>query len=221
MGKSINLLIDGNKVIAREGTTILEAAKEAGITIPTLCYNKELIPTGVCRICSVEIERNGVSRVIVSCGYPVEDGLEVKTRSPKIEKIRRTLIEILAPRVAIEGTVSGRIRKLAEEYGANLSRFISKSIAQPTRCVLCGLCVRYCSEVVGVNAIGVVGRGKDRQVVVFPEVSKNCLSCKRCFHVCPTGKIASEADENIFPGSSISDYLSSHGVKIHDLSSIP
>jgi len=72
-----------------------------------------------------------------------------------------------------------------------------------------------------VNAIGVVGRGIDRQVVVFPEIGKECLSCKRCFHVCPTGKIATEAKENIFPGSSVYDYLFSHGVKVHSISSIP
>jgi len=87
MGNSINLVIDGKEVTVREEMTILEAAKEIGIKVPTLCHNKELIPMGVCRICSVEIEKGGMSRVVVSCGYPVEDGLKVKTRSHKIDKI--------------------------------------------------------------------------------------------------------------------------------------
>lgn len=95
----------------------------------------------------------------------------------------------------------GKIRRLAEEYGGNVNRFVSKSVAEARKCILFGLCVRYCSEVVVVNmdAIGVVGRGTDRQIVAFPEISKDCLSCKKCFHVCPTGKNRGRGKGKYFP----------------------
>jgi len=223
MTNSVNLIMDGREISARQGLTILEAAQEVGIEIPTLCYHKDLNPFGACNLCSVEIQQNGSSRIVASCAYPVEPGLRVKTRSPKIDKIRRMLIEVVAPRVSQGGTLRGRLRRLADEYGANSSRFASKSTAEPLECILCGLCVRYCAEVKKMNAIGFVGRGIDRQVVLYPAKAQQCYQCKACYKVCPTGKIAVSMPKvaGDFPSEFCVDaYLSTHGTKLHKLSSL-
>jgi bidirectional [NiFe] hydrogenase diaphorase subunit len=208
MEMTITLQIDGKEIKAREGMTILEAAKEAGIDIPALCYHDKLEPYGACRICSVEVERKGRVRIVVSCGYPVEEGLVVRTRSPRIDRIRKVLIELIAPTTMVDGEVSGEIKKLAKEYGADIHRFESRFRAPPTRCILCGKCVRYCDEVAGEHAIGFLGRGIERRVAFFPERVGACLNCQSCFNLCPTGKIPSETDFVVFDGFSIDDYLS-------------
>ena len=206
---SINLEIDGQEVKAEKGITILEAAKSVGIKIPTLCYHKNLAPYGACRMCVVEIIKEGRNHIVASCGYPVEDNLKVKTRSPRIDKIRKTIIELFLPLVSDSDVeIKKTIRRLMDEYGADASRFMSKVKVTPTRCILCGQCVRYCSEVVKVNAIGFVGRGTERRVVFFPQIaSQFCSSCRRCFHICPTGKILAETDGIDFSGFSIEDYF--------------
>jgi NADH dehydrogenase/NADH:ubiquinone oxidoreductase subunit G len=207
MEMTTTLQIDGKEIKAKEGITVLEAAEEAGLEIPTLCYHEKLKPYGACRICSVEVEKKGRVRIVASCGYPVEEGLIVRTRSPRIDRIRKTLIELVAPSIMVDGDVVGRIKKLAKEYGANIHRFESRFKGKATRCILCGQCVRYCDEVVGEHAIGFVGRGIERRAVFFPEKAKACLTCQACFDLCPTGKIPSETDFVVFDGFSLDDYL--------------
>jgi len=204
---TITLQIDGKEVKATKGMTVLESAREAGIEIPTLCYHEKLEPYGVCRICSVEVEKKGKTRVVASCGFPVEQGLVVRTRSPRIDKIRKVIIELVALTTMIDGEVAGEIKKIAKEYGADIHRFESRFRAKPTRCILCGQCVRYCDEVVGEHAIGFMGRGIDRKVAFFPEKARACLTCQACFNLCPTGKIPSETDFVVFDGFSVDDYV--------------
>ena len=181
MKKIVSLEIDGKEVKVEEGKTILEAAKEAGIEIPTLCYHEGLKPYGACRICSVEIERKGRTRIVTACCYPVEEGLKVKTNSEKVKKIRRTIIEMLLP---ISPT--GPIMSLAKKYGVEKSRFSGEC----TYCILCGLCVRYCAEIKKENAITFIGRGADRKVAVVPEKADVCAMCRECYELCPSGKVA-------------------------------
>jgi bidirectional [NiFe] hydrogenase diaphorase subunit len=175
----IILDIDGKEVSAREETTILEAAQSAGIFIPTLCHHEKLNSYGACRICTVEVESRGRVSLVASCVYPVESGLIVRTRSEKIDKTRKMLLE-LAMAHAPDSEV---LRELAQEYGADKDRFEKES----SFCILCGLCVRYCAEVKGKNAVGFIDRGAKREISFIPEIAaKECWDCKECFPLCPT-----------------------------------
>jgi len=175
----VTLQIDGREVKAEEGMTILEAAQSAGISVPTLCHHEKLEPYGACRICTVEIEARGRTNLVAACLYPVEQNLIVRTRSEKVDKTRKVLLELMlahAPDAA-------ELQDLAQEYGADKARFEKES----SFCILCGLCVRYCAEVKKKNAIGFVDRGVRREVIFIPEIaSKECWNCKECFPLCPT-----------------------------------
>jgi bidirectional [NiFe] hydrogenase diaphorase subunit len=175
----IRLQIDEIEVEAREGMTILEAAQSAGINIPTLCHHEKLEPYGACRICTVEVEARGRTNLVAACLYPVEQNLVVRTRSEKIDKTRKVILELMlahAPDAA-------ELQDLAREYGADKDRFEK----EPSFCILCGLCVRYCAEVKKKNAVGFVDRGARREISFIPEIaSKECWNCKECFPLCPT-----------------------------------
>lgn len=187
----ITLEIDGKEVQAKEGMTILEVAKSVGIDIPTLCYHPALTPFGACRLCSVEIVQRGRSRIVTSCVYPVEEGLVVKTKSDKVIRDRKMLIELMlarAPKAKV-------IQDLAREYAVERTRF--KVEDEDNLCILCGLCTRICEERIGVSAINFVGRGVNRKVQTpFQETLDinldMCIACGACASVCPTGAIKLE-----------------------------
>ena len=198
-GKEIVLTINDQKVKAKEGMTILEAASQAAIHIPTLCHNENLAEYGACRICTVEISKNNRKRLVTSCVYLAEDGLVVKTDTPQINSYRKLLLELM-----LASSPSKTIQEMAHQYGVKKTRFK----AEKTNCILCGQCVRYCNEVKKANAIGFVGRGIDRRVVFFPEIATTiCASCRECFSLCPTGKLASETDGVSFDGLTLEDYF--------------
>jgi NADH dehydrogenase/NADH:ubiquinone oxidoreductase subunit G len=171
--------IDGIKVKAVEGMTVLEAARSADIFIPTLCHNEKLEPYGACRICTVEAEVRGWTRFVAACLYPVEQDLIVRTRSEKVDKIRKMILEYLLA----HAPCSPQLQELAQEYGADKDRFEKES----SFCILCGLCVRYCAEVKKKNAVGYVDSGARREIMFIPEIAaKECVNCKECFPLCPT-----------------------------------
>lgn len=175
----IILNIDGKEVKAKEGMTILEAALNAGIYIPTLCYFEKLEPYGGCRLCTVEIESRGRTNYVASCLYPVTQDLTVRTRTEKVDRIRKMILELLLA----HAPDSEELKDLALEYGANRDRFEKES----SFCILCGLCVRYCDEVKKVNAVGFVDNGAKREICFIPEIAaKECWNCKECFSLCPT-----------------------------------
>ena len=171
--------IDGKEVKATQGMTVLEAARSAGISIPTLCFHEKLEPFGACRLCIVEVESRGSARLVVSCVYPAEKNIIVRTRSEKIDRIRKMILELLmahAPDAFV-------LQDLAKEYGADRDRFEK----EPSFCIHCGLCVRYCNEVKKKNAIGFVDRGIRKEISFVPEIAaKECWNCKECFPLCPT-----------------------------------
>jgi len=175
----IVLQIDGRDVEAEEGMTVLEAARSAGISIPTVCHHEKLKPYGACRICVVEVEGRGRTNLVASCLYPAEQNLVVKTRSEKIDKTRKILLEQLLAHAPDAEVLQG----LAQEYGADKDRFEKEA----SFCILCGLCVRYCSEVKQNNAVGFFDRGATREIRFIPELAaKMCWDCKECFALCPT-----------------------------------
>jgi len=175
----IVLRIDGREVKAAKGTSVLEAARSAGIFIPTLCHHEKLQPYGGCRLCTVEVVSRGRSNYVASCLYPVEPDLEVKTRSEMVDKIRKLILELLLA----HAPDSVELKELAAVYGADKDRFPKESMF----CILCGLCVRYCAEIKKKNVIGFIDQGGKREVSFIPELAaKECWNCKECFPLCPT-----------------------------------
>jgi NADH dehydrogenase/NADH:ubiquinone oxidoreductase subunit G len=175
----MRMQIDGKDVTATPGMTLLEAARSAGISIPTLCHHDALEPYGGCRLCLVEVEVRGWTRLVVACVYPAEDGLVVRTRSEKIDRIRKTLLELLLA----HAPDSPQLQELAAQYGARRDRFEQEALF----CVHCGLCVRYCAEVKKKHAVGFIDRGVRKEISFLPEIAvEACPSCKECFPLCPT-----------------------------------
>lgn len=177
--KYVNIQIDGKEILAQEGITVLETAQKNGIYIPNLCFHEKLIPFGGCRLCIVELISNNSSKLVVSCVYPVEENLVVRTRTEKIDRIRKTILELLLA----HAPNSLQLQDLAREYGADKNRFEKEA----SFCVHCGLCVRYCAEVKKLNAVGFIDRGINKEISFIPEIaSKECNACKECFPLCPT-----------------------------------
>lgn len=180
MMETVKLEIDGTRVNAQKGTTLLEAAEEVGIRIPHMCHLKQLKPHGACRLCMVEIAKKGRKKLVASCVYPVEEGLVVVTDSEEITKLRRMIIELAWP----------LSQDIAKEFGITGSRFRT----DPQDCHLCGICVRYCSEVKNKHAVYFRGRGIDREIAFVPGKGKECHYCQECFGFCQGGKIIHELD---------------------------
>jgi bidirectional [NiFe] hydrogenase diaphorase subunit len=177
----ITLEIDGKTVTVPEGTTILEAAGANGIRIPTLCHNEKLKPQGVCRMCMVEITKGSRTRLVASCVYPVQEGLVVKTATERILKIRRMILELTWPSTHF----------LGKELGVSSSRFAT----QETECSLCGLCLRYCTEVKKKNVLYFKGRGINRKLAFIPGGKDECAYCEECFPLCTGGLVVNKVLE--------------------------
>lgn len=175
----ILMQIDGKEVRAKEGMTVLAAAQSAGISIPTLCHHEKLEPFGGCRLCIVEVEVRGWTNLVVSCVYPVARNLIVRTRSEKVDRIRKMILELLLA----HAPDAFELQDLARAYGADKNRFEKEA----SFCIHCGLCVRYCAEVKKKNAVGFVDRGIRKEISFIPEIAaRECWNCKECFPLCPT-----------------------------------
>ena len=175
----IRMRIDGKEVQAAEGMTVLEAAQSAGISIPTLCHHEKLAPFGGCRLCIVEAEAQGRKNIVASCVHQAEDDLVINTRSDKIDRIRKSILELLLA----HAPDSPPLQELAREYGADKNKFEQEA----SFCVHCGLCVRYCAEIKKKDAVGFIDRGIRKEISFLPEIAATeCNDCKECFPLCPT-----------------------------------
>ncbi len=188
----VHITINGRDIDAEEGQTILYAARQHNIHIPTLCENEAVAPYGACRLCLAEITTaSGRRRTVTSCIYQVAEGLQVETNTENVRKHRAMLLELLLARCPD----SDVIQAMAAEYGVKRPRF--KKQAGNNLCILCANCARTCEEVVGVAAISLSRRGVERELTTPFNLdgSDACIGCGSCSVACPTGAISME-DKN-------------------------
>jgi bidirectional [NiFe] hydrogenase diaphorase subunit len=177
--------IEGIEVNVRKEATILDAARKAGVWIPTLCFNPSLQPSATCRLCMVELDRGGWSQLVTACNYPVRRDIVVHVNSERAIKARRGVMELLLARCPD----SLELRELATRMGVKGTPYPKVTESQ-RNCILCGLCTGVCEEVIGSSAISFAGRGVDRVVATpFRLSSKDCIGCGACAVVCPVGTI--------------------------------
>ncbi len=203
--------INNQVVEAQEGQTILDAARAAGINIPTLCHMSDMFPSGACRMCVVELE--GGRGLTPACAYPVNDGMKIKTHSPKVVRARKTIIELLLADHPDDCLYCVRnsnceLQQLAAEYGVRERRYSgaktslpvdtsSQSIVRdPEKCIKCGRCVRMCEEIQTVSALDFIDRGSEAHIGCAFEEGLNvssCINCGQCILVCPTGALREQS----------------------------
>jgi len=201
----VTLTIDGQQIQVSKTATIYEAAKQAGIDIPVLCYAKKLLPYGACRICLVEVEQMK-GRLIPSCTTPVTEGMVVKTTSDEIRKVRKTVLEFLLVNHVIDCPVCDKggecdLQDLTYEYEVVSNRFEGEKFDLPTdevnpliernmnRCVLCGKCARVCDEIVAYGSYSFINRGFETKIATAFDRGLNCEFCGQCVSMCPVGAI--------------------------------
>jgi len=184
--KMVKVTVDGIETQVEDRTPLLQVAEKVGVKIPTLCHHPIIEPYGVCRICTVEVKLRGRTRMVTACNYPVSDGLEVLSDSPRVRRDRRLILEWMLARCGHLPL----LETLWAQYGGGAEPRFGRG---DDDCILCGLCVRVCSDIVGANVLGFFSRGATREVTTaFGETSEKCIACGACAYVCPTGCISLE-----------------------------
>ena len=175
--------VDGRTAEVPGSATILEAARQMGISIPTLCHFRGLAPYGSCRVCLVEIDTPRGPRQVASCTYPVESGMVVRTDTKAVRQSRQTILELLLA----EAPDSRELKQFAANLGVKATPF---EPAAAGGCILCGICVRVCNDLMGRGALNLCGRGAKRQVAAaFDQPTDQCQACGACVFACPTGNL--------------------------------
>ncbi len=219
MEPRIELAIDGQAVHAAPGTTIHKAAQSAGISIPTICYHDFCTANALCRICVVEVE--GGRTLVPACVAAVSAGMKVQTRTERVCRARRTVLEMLAATVDL--SQAPEIQALMKEYGANPGRFPDALRREPplvddnpmyvrdyAKCILCWRCVQVCaSDAQYAYALNFGKRGFDTQIATFwgrPMPLTTCVFCGQCVGVCPTGALKSRRAWLLEQGKPLDDF---------------
>ncbi len=203
----VKLTINGNEIEVPAGTTILKAAEQMGIDIPTLCFLEELSSVGACRMCVVEVK--GARALVASCAAAVAPGMEVQTHSPAVMEARKMILDLMVANHPLDCMTCDKMGdcKLADlcyEYGVKESIFKGEKHNYPVetsnpfimrdmnKCILCGRCVRACAEITGQDTIDFINRGFDSKIAPFFDtelVDSDCVFCGQCVSVCPTGAL--------------------------------
>jgi len=186
----VNIVINGRKVRAKDGSTILENARDLKLDIPTLCHHDDLSPFGACRLCTVEVKANGKWQIATSCNTAVENGMEIRTNSSKALESRKMAAELLYYKYP----ETEAVREIAEKLGVD----VFEEKGEEHDCILCGLCVRACKEIVGVSALTFQDRGLGRDLEE-PQIEFDpnaCIGCGSCAYVCPTGYVKMESEDD-------------------------
>jgi NADH dehydrogenase/NADH:ubiquinone oxidoreductase subunit G len=187
--EKISIIINGHKYEGYKDQSVLNLAQENGIHIPALCCNPEVISSGgSCRVCIVETHQGGHTSIVTSCNYPVREGLNIMTDSDLVIKIRRGILELLLSRVPD----SDVIRNMAAKDGITESRFFKdEGDDYRSKCIACGLCTLVCEEVVGVSAISMLHRSREKAPgTPYHKSSSTCIGCGACAYACPTDAIS-------------------------------
>jgi formate dehydrogenase major subunit len=226
--QTVNLTIDSQQIEAKARQTILEAATAAGIHIPTLCHHPALEPAGSCRVCLVEISK--FQPLYPACAYQVSEGLTVETRSPRVEKARRFVLDMIFSErnhycMVCERSGNCELQDLGYLYGLDHWAYLTYREPFPVdasrdtflmdhnRCVLCRRCVRACSELVANHTLGMRRRGAETMICAdmnVPFGDSSCISCGTCLQVCPTGALIDKRSAYMDVG---------HGVKVERIKS--
>ena len=200
MPRTIHIALNGVQVEAIEREPLIDVCVRHEIAIPTLCHHPRLEPYGACRVCIAKVSWGEKSKYVTACNYPVEEGDSFETDSADVLHLRRMSIEALLGRCPNEMGIV----EFAKKYGVMESRFPPEKPGGDD-CILCGLCVRVCDEVVGAHALGFMGRGTDREVsapmMMHPD---SCIACGACSALCPTSRMKMELETTVI-------FLERHG----------
>ena len=213
MSDKKTLFIDGKEVEFTDEPNLLEVIRKAGMNVPTFCYRPDLTSFGACRMCVVEVEGRGIQS---SCTMPPEAGLKIHLNTEKTRRIRKTVLELLLANhdrncLTCEKSGNCELQKYAEEYGIRNIRYPDKEledylpiddsspsiVRDPNKCILCGACVRACSEFQGHAVLGFANRGSKTLVQPMsgrPLGQVDCVNCGQCAAVCPTGALTIKSD---------------------------
>ncbi len=216
----ITLTIDDQSVAVSTGTTILNAAQRLGREIPTICYHEHCTANGLCRVCVVEV--NGVKPLVPACLTPARDGIKISTLTARVERSRRTILEMLAS--AVDLSQAPDIETLMRAYHADPARFAGAKrrefpllddnpmyIRDYSKCILCWRCVQVCADDAQFTyAINFTGRGFETSIGTFfdkPMPETTCVFCGQCVGVCPTGALKSKRESLLEQGLSLGEIM--------------
>lgn len=193
-GAPVTFQVDGRSYAGAQHEGLLGALRRLGFEVPSLCFHEAVSAYGACRLCLVEVQKGRKRRVTTSCNYPVSEGLQVFLDTPEVQRHRRVVLQLLLAK----SPASPEVRALAAEHGVLSTPYATPAGDEENKCILCGLCNRVCSEIVGAHAIDFAGRGLHKRMESpYDETAEACIGCGACVYVCPTKCIGISEQDHI------------------------